>query len=66
MVSANRIRICALLYRRSLPSVLVEDSPASGLRIIEMGSVQGGGLLVQLFCTKGNCIFVAPVRELVT
>src|ERR1700728_3027661 len=66
MVSASRMRICALLYSRSLPSVLVADSPTSGLRIIEIGSVQGGGLLVQLFCTKGNCIFVAPVSELVT
>src|SRR5215468_2443757 len=31
-----------------------------------MGSVHGGGLLVQLFCTKGSCIFVAPVSELDT
>jgi hypothetical protein len=27
--------------------------------------VQGGGLLVQLFCTNGNCILVAPVVELI-
>src|SRR5581483_2640378 len=26
-----------------------------------IGSVQGGGLVVQLFCTNGNCMLVAPV-----
>src|SRR5262249_912475 len=31
-----------------------------------MGSVNGGGFLVQLLCTKGSCIFVPPVSELVT
>src|SRR5579863_5996078 len=65
-VSASSTRISALLYRREVPSVLVADSPGCGLRIIAIGSVQGGGLLVQLFCTKGNCMFLAPVRELVT
>ena len=30
---------------------------------MEIGSVQGGGLLVQLFLTKGSCMLVAPVRE---
>src|SRR5208282_1490919 len=65
-VSAIRIRICALLYSREVPSALVLDSPGCGLRIIEIGSVQGGGLLTQLFCTKGNCMFLAPVSELVT
>src|SRR5579871_7005518 len=28
-----------------------------------MGSLHGGGLLVQLFCTNGNCMLVAPVVE---
>jgi len=33
------------------------------LRMMEIGSVQGGRLLVQLFLTKGNCMLVAPVSE---
>src|SRR5271156_1060375 len=57
------MRIWALLYKRSEPKVLRADSPGCGLRMIEIGSVQGGGLAVQLFCTKGNCMLVAPVSE---
>lgn len=63
-MSASRMRTCALLYKRELPSVPVGDSPGCGLRTMEIGSVQGGGLLVQLFCTKGSCMLVAPVSEL--
>src|SRR5271157_1581531 len=62
-VSASKTRIWALLYKRALPTALVGDSPGCGLRTMEIGSVQGGGLLVQLFCTNGNCMLVAPVRE---
>src|SRR5271165_423474 len=65
-VSASKTRIAALLYRREVPRVLVVDSPGCGLRIMEIGSVHGGGFEVQLFCTNGNCIFLAPVNELVT
>src|SRR5579862_2608241 len=64
-VSAIRMRICALLYRRALPNALEGDS-VCGLRTIAIGSVHGGGLLMQLFFTNGNCIFVAPVSEFVT
>src|SRR5579864_2774540 len=64
-VSASRMRISALLYRRALPRALEGDS-VCGLRTIAIGSVQGGGLLMQLFFTKGNCMLVAPVSELVT
>src|ERR1700721_2620003 len=65
-VSASRTRISALLYKRELPSVLLGASPGCGLRTMEIGSVQGGGLLVQLFLTKGSCMLVAPVSEFTT
>src|SRR5262249_26983271 len=65
-VSANKTRSCALLNSRDCPVELRLDSPANGLRMISIGSVQGGGLLVQLFCTKGNCMLVAPVIPFTT
>ena len=47
--------------------VLVGSSVGStGLRMIWIGSVQGGGLLVQLLATKGSCMLVAPVSEFTT
>src|ERR1700730_13155984 len=55
--------IWALLMKGSLANELVGDAAGCGLRMMEIGSVQGGGLLVQLFLTKGNCMLVAPVRE---
>src|ERR1700730_1352901 len=58
--------IWALLMKGSLANELVGDAAGCGLRMIEIGSVQGGGVLVQLFLTKGNCMLVAPVREFTT